>query len=207
MLKHDYVWTEHILLGVLREEEGVAAQALAGLDVAVERVRDQVVALVGSGEEALTGQLPFTPRTKTVLELALREALSLRHNYIGTEHILLGLASENGGLAARILLDLGADPDKIRHEVVRLIPEAEAAGRGRSSQHPSLVRRMPAPTGADVHGGGRDALSAEDLDNLIEQLISEKRVVVRRLRMLQADLNNVRAERDERRRRRDEPDP
>src|SRR5438270_10834218 len=101
-LKHNYIGTEHILLGLLREEEGLAARVLESLDITVERVRAQVVRIVGSGEEVTSGQIPFTPRAKKVLELALREALSLGHNYIGTEHILLGLVRENEGVAARI---------------------------------------------------------------------------------------------------------
>ncbi|MBJ7354136.1 MAG: ATP-dependent Clp protease ATP-binding subunit [Thermoleophilaceae bacterium] len=120
-LKHNYIGTEHILLGLLREEEGLAARVLESLDITVERVRAQVVRIVGSGEEVTSGQIPFTPRAKKVLELALREALSLGHNYIGTEHILLGLVRENEGVAARILLDFDADSEKIRNEVVRML--------------------------------------------------------------------------------------
>src|SRR6516225_2439833 len=120
-LKHNYIGTEHILLGLLREEEGLAARVLESLDITVERVRAQVVRLVGSGEEVTSGQIPFTPRAKKVLELALREALSLGHNYIGTEHILLGLVRENEGVAARILLDFDADSEKIRNEVIRML--------------------------------------------------------------------------------------
>src|ERR671931_538360 len=118
-LKHNYIGTEHILLGLLREEEGLAARVLESLDITVERVRAQVVRIVGSGEEVTSGQIPFTPRAKKVLELALREALSLGHNYIGTEHILLGLVRENEGVAARILLDFDADAEKIRNEILR----------------------------------------------------------------------------------------
>jgi len=120
-LKHNYIGTEHILLGLLREEEGLAARVLESLDITTERVRSQVVRIVGSGEEVTSGQIPFTPRAKKVLELALREALSLGHNYIGTEHILLGLVRENEGVAARILLDFDADSDKIRNEVIRML--------------------------------------------------------------------------------------
>src|ERR671917_373923 len=101
ILKDNYIGTEHILLGLLREEEGLAARVLESLDITVERVRAQVVRIVGSGEEVTSGQIPFTPRAKKVLELALREALSLGHNYIGTEHILLGLVRENEGVASR----------------------------------------------------------------------------------------------------------
>src|ERR671911_30316 len=131
-LKHNYIGTEHILLGLLREEEGLAARVLESLDITVERVRAQVVRIVGSGEEVTSGQIPFTPRAKKVLELALREALSLGHNYIGTEHILLGLVRENEGVAARILLDFDADSDKIRNEVIRMLsgPGGRRQGAG-----------------------------------------------------------------------------
>ncbi len=122
MLKHNYIGTEHILLGLLREEEGLAARVLESLDITIEHVRAQVVRIVGAGEEATSGQIPFTPRAKKVLELALREALSLGHNFIGTEHILLGLVSENEGVAARILLDFDANAKTIRNEVIGGLP-------------------------------------------------------------------------------------
>src|SRR5881392_2357394 len=120
-LKHNYIGTEHILLGLLREEEGLAARVLESLDITVERVRAQVVRIVGSGEEVTSGQIPFTPRAKKVLELALREALSLGHNYIGTEHILLGLVRENQGVAARILLDFDADAELVREATIDML--------------------------------------------------------------------------------------
>jgi ATP-dependent Clp protease ATP-binding subunit ClpC len=121
-LKHNYIGTEHILLGLLREEEGLAARVLERLDVTVEEVRAQVARIIGPGDEPIvSGQIPFTPRAKKVLELSLREALSLKHNYIGTEHILLGLVRENEGVAARILLDFGADAEKIRNEIMRVL--------------------------------------------------------------------------------------
>ena len=128
-LKHNYIGTEHILLGLLREEEGLAARVLDALDITVEEVRAQVARIVGQGDEVTTGQIPFTPRAKKVLELALREALSLGHNYIGTEHILLGLVRENEGVAARILLDFDADAEKIRNEIIRML-----SGPGRRTQ-------------------------------------------------------------------------
>jgi ATP-dependent Clp protease ATP-binding subunit ClpA len=121
LLKHNYIGTEHILLGLLREEEGLAARVLESLDITVEEVRAQIARIIGQGDEVLEGQIPFTPRAKVVLELSLREALSLGHNYIGTEHILLGLVRENEGVAARILLDFDADAQKIRDEVIRLL--------------------------------------------------------------------------------------
>ena len=130
-LKHNYIGTEHILLGLLREEEGLAARVLEQLDITVEEVRAQVARIVGQGDEVTTGQIPFTPRAKKVLELALREALSLGHNYIGTEHILLGLVRENEGVAARILLDFDADAEKIRNEIIRML---SGPGRRQSGQ-------------------------------------------------------------------------
>jgi ATP-dependent Clp protease ATP-binding subunit ClpC len=135
-LKHNYIGTEHILLGLLREEEGLAARVLESLDITVEEVRAQVARIVGQGDEVTTGQIPFTPRAKKVLELALREALSLGHNYIGTEHILLGLVRENEGVAARILLDFDADAEKIRNQIIRMLsgPGRRQGGAGAGAQ-------------------------------------------------------------------------
>jgi ATP-dependent Clp protease ATP-binding subunit ClpC len=134
-LKHNYIGTEHLLLGLLREEEGLAARVLWSLDVTVEEVRAQVARLIGQGDEVTTGQIPFTPRSKKVLELALREARSLKHNYVGTEHLLLGLVRENEGVAARILLDFDADAEKIRNEVIRMLT---GPGRVKRPEPPRL---------------------------------------------------------------------
>ena len=142
-LKHNYIGTEHILLGLLREEEGLAARVLDSLEITVEEVRAQVARIVGQGDEVTTGQIPFTPRAKKVLELALREALSLGHNYIGTEHILLGLVRENEGVAARILLDFDADAEKIRNEIIRML-----SGPGRRSGSSGGGGGQPAAAGA-----------------------------------------------------------
>jgi ATP-dependent Clp protease ATP-binding subunit ClpA len=117
---HNYIGTEHLLLGLLREE-GVAARVLEALDVSLEEVRAEVARIIGTGDEVATGQIPFTPRGKKVLELALREALSLGHNHIGTQHILLGLVREGQGVAMQILLGFEADGEKIRNEVIRAI--------------------------------------------------------------------------------------
>ncbi|UTI66514.1 ATP-dependent Clp protease ATP-binding subunit [Paraconexibacter antarcticus] len=152
-LKHNYIGTEHILLGLLREEEGLAARVLESLDITVERVRAQVVRIVGSGEEVTSGQIPFTPRAKKVLELALREALSLGHNYIGTEHILLGLVRENEGVAARILLDFDADSEKIRNEVIRML--SGPGGRRQGSGSGSGAGAAGAGAGAGAQGEGK----------------------------------------------------
>jgi ATP-dependent Clp protease ATP-binding subunit ClpC len=120
-LGHDYIGTEHLLLGLLREQEGLAARVLESLDLTIEKVRAQVVIIVGLGETAATGQIPFTPHAKEALEFSLREALSLGHDWIGTEHVLLGLVRANDGVAARILLDFGADADTIRNDVIRML--------------------------------------------------------------------------------------
>jgi ATP-dependent Clp protease ATP-binding subunit ClpC len=121
-LRHNYIGTEHILLGLLREEEGLAARVLEGLHVTVEDVRAKVEEVVGTGEDPLVqGQIPFTKRAKKVLELSLREALALGHNYIGTEHVLLGLVREEKGVGTRILIDFGLDPERVRAEVLGLL--------------------------------------------------------------------------------------
>ena len=120
-LRHNYIGTEHLLLGLLREADGVAARVLGALEVSLEEVRGEVTRIVGEGDNESQGQIPFTPRAKKVLELALREALSLGHNYIGTEHILLGLVRESEGVAARILNDLEVDADHVRQEVMRVL--------------------------------------------------------------------------------------
>ena len=123
LLKHNYIGTEHELLGLIREEQGLAAQALASLGVTLEDVRSHVVRIVGLGEEVATGEIPFTPRAKRVLELSLREAISLGHDYIGTEHILLGLVREGDGVANHILLDLGAGPEDLQSVVMQLLTD------------------------------------------------------------------------------------
>jgi ATP-dependent Clp protease ATP-binding subunit ClpA len=137
-LKHNYIGTEHLLLGLLREEEGAAARALEELDVSLEEVRAQVAQIIGTGDEVATGMIPFTPRGKKVLELALREALSLGHNHIGTEHILLGLAREGDGVAMRILLDFDADAAKIRGTIIRTLSHAPAPPDPITLVHPDL---------------------------------------------------------------------
>jgi ATP-dependent Clp protease ATP-binding subunit ClpA len=135
-LKHNYIGTEHILLGLLREPEGIAGRVLDSLDITVEEVRAQVARIIGLGDDDVTtSQIPFTPRAKKVLELALREGLSLGQTYIGTEHILLGLVRENEGVAARILLNFDADAETIRNEVIRALDSPRRALHERSA-HP-----------------------------------------------------------------------
>jgi ATP-dependent Clp protease ATP-binding subunit ClpC len=120
-LNHNYIGTEHILLGLIREGEGVAARALESLGISLEAVRQQVEKIIGRGQQAPSGHIPFTPRAKKVLELSLREAKALGHNYIGTEHILLGLIREGSGVAAQVLVKLGADLNRARQQVVQLL--------------------------------------------------------------------------------------
>ena len=136
MLSHNYIGTEHILLGLIHEGEGVAAKALESLDISLEAVRAQVEEIIGQGQQAPSGHIPFTPRAKKVLELSLREALQLGHSYIGTEHILLGLIREGEGVAAQVLQKLGADLNRVRQQVIQLLSGfqgKESASSGASS--------------------------------------------------------------------------
>ena len=143
MLNHNYIGTEHILLGLIHEGEGVAAKALESLGISLEAVRSQVEEIIGQGQQAPSGHIPFTPRAKKVLELSLREALQLGHNYIGTAHILLGLIREGEGVAAQVLVKLGADLNRVRQQVIQLLSgyqgkgEPAAAGAGPSEGTPS----------------------------------------------------------------------
>src|ERR1700691_54308 len=138
MLNHHYIGTEHILLGLIHEGEGVAAKALESLGISLDAVRQQVEGIIGQGQQAPSGHIPFTPRAKKVFELSLREALQLGHNYIGTEHILLGLIREGDGVAAQVLVKLGADLNRVRQQVIQLIhgyqgKEPAAAGTAAES--------------------------------------------------------------------------
>ena len=145
MLNHNYIGTEHILLGLIHEGEGVAAKALESLGISLEGVRNQVEEIIGQGQQAPSGHIPFTPRAKKVLELSLREALQLGHNYIGTEHILLGLIREGEGVAAQVLVKLGADLNRVRQQVIQLLSgyqgkePAAAGGPAEGTPSTSLV--------------------------------------------------------------------
>ncbi|BCT74482.1 ATP-dependent Clp protease ATP-binding protein [Sinomonas cyclohexanicum] len=139
MLNHNYIGTEHILLGLIHEGEGVAAKALESLSISLDGVREQVQEIIGQGQQAPSGHIPFTPRAKKVLELSLREALQLGHNYIGTEHILLGLIREGEGVAAQVLVKLGADLNRVRQQVIQLLSGyqgKETASTGSGSGQP-----------------------------------------------------------------------
>ena len=124
-LNHNYIGTEHILLGLIQEGEGHAAKALEELNINIDSVRSEVVEIIGEGQQSPSGHIPFTPRAKKVLELSLREALQLGHNYIGTEHILLGLIREGEGVAAQVLKKLGAELSQVRQTVIKLISNSD----------------------------------------------------------------------------------
>jgi len=144
MLNHNYIGTEDILLGLIHEGEGVAAKVLESLGISLQAVRQQVQDIIGRGQQAPSGHIAFTPRANTVLELASQEALQLGHNYIGTEHILLGLIREGEGVAAQILVKLGADLNRVRQQVIQLLHGyhgKEPAGEGNGSAGGRLGKR------------------------------------------------------------------
>ncbi|ABG05123.1 ATPase AAA-2 [Rubrobacter xylanophilus DSM 9941] len=176
---HNYIGTEHLLLGLLREEDGVAAQALNHLGVTLDDVREQVESIVGYGEEGSGSQAPFTPRSKKVLELALREALQLGHNYIGTEHILLGLVRESEGVAARVLSNLDVDPDKVRREVVRRLGGGRTQrGRAEASARGGVEGKRPKTRQLDQYGRNLTALAEEGkLDPVIGRTQEIERIM------------------------------
>jgi ATP-dependent Clp protease ATP-binding subunit ClpC len=155
LLNHNYIGTEHILLGLIHEGEGVAAKALESLGISLEAVRAQVEESIGQGLRAPTGHIPFTPRAKKVLELSLREALQLGHNYMGTEHILLGLIREGEGVGAQVLAAVGADDARVREQVVWLL-----TGEGEQAGPRARLVRMTVP---------------EDLRELEEQIAQVRR--------------------------------
>jgi ATP-dependent Clp protease ATP-binding subunit ClpC len=142
-LQHNYIGTEHLLLGLLREEEGLAARVLEGLGITADEVRDEIARVVGQGDEVPAGQIPFTPRAKKALERSLREALALNHRYIGTEHVLLGVVHEENGVAARILEEVGASAGRVREEVLRTLGGSVASG---SREEPSIPDAPLRPT-------------------------------------------------------------
>jgi ATP-dependent Clp protease ATP-binding subunit ClpA len=156
-LSHSYIGTEHLLLGLMREQESAGARALQELEISQDAVREQVVQIVGRGKQAPSGHIPFTPRAKKVLELSLREALQLGHDYIGTEHILLGLIREGEGVAAQVLTNLGGELSRVRAKVIELIPAA-----GEPAELTAQLRRPAAgvPLGAVT----------DQLDTIVERL-------------------------------------
>ena len=167
LLNHNYIGTEHILLGLIHEGEGVAAKALESLGISLEAVRAQVEEIIGHGGSAPSGHIPFTPRAKKVLELSLREALQLGHNYIGTEHILLGLIREGEGVAAQVLVKLGADLSRVRQQVIQLLSGYSGGKEG-----------APAGAGAPVEAGGgpSGSLVLDQFGRNLTQLAREKKL-------------------------------
>ncbi len=187
MLNHNYIGTEHLLLGLIHEGEGVAAKALESLGVSLEAVRQQVEEIIGQGQQAPSGHIPFTPRAKKVLELSLRESRQLGHDHIGTEHLLLGLLCEGEGVAAQVLVRLGADLNRVRHQVIGLLharrgeePAGSAAGGRERRLPPEIAARLDAIDSrlAAVEqraGAGPDTL---ELDQQIEQVLRDRHAAV-----------------------------
>jgi hypothetical protein len=151
LLNHNYIGTEHILLGLLHEGEGVAAQALIAVGVSTESARLQVEEIIGHGGEVPSGHIPFTPRAKKVLEFSLREAIQLGHNHIGTEHILLGLIREGEGVAAQVLVKLGADLQRVRQAVIQLVSGGTKSDEG-VAVDVATTYIEPAPRRVVIHG-------------------------------------------------------
>jgi ATP-dependent Clp protease ATP-binding subunit ClpA len=168
LLNHDYIGTEHILLGLAREGDGVAARALESLEISLEAVRQQVEEIIGRGKRAPTGHIPFTPRAKKVLELSLREAHQLGHNYIGTEHILLGLIREGEGVAAQVLVRLGADLNRVRQQVIRLLADRDPEAIGPVAVASLAGEDVPLPR--PVTGGRWVAEIQNALSKITERL-------------------------------------
>jgi ATP-dependent Clp protease ATP-binding subunit ClpA len=148
MLNHNYIGTEHILLGLLREGDGYAARALESLGISLDAVRQQVQEIIGRGQQAPSVHIPFTPRAKGVLELSLRESLQLGHGYIGTEHILLGLIREDDGVAAQVLVRLGADLDRVRQQALQLLAGHQGQDAGSAGSQPGGRARAGLPDDA-----------------------------------------------------------
>jgi len=185
MLGHNYIGTEHILLGLIREGQGVAARTLESLGVGLEVVRQQVEEIIGQGQGEQQGHIPFTPRAKKVLELSLREAQQLGHEYIGTEHILLGLIREGQGVAAQVLVKLGADLNRVRQQVIQLlhgqqgrepITVTSPGGPRRGWPGPEVVARLNAiePRLSAVEQRVGTGPAADDLDEQIAQVRRDK---------------------------------
>jgi ATP-dependent Clp protease ATP-binding subunit ClpC len=187
MLNHNYIGTEHILLGLIHEDEGVAAKALKSLGIALDEVRHQVEEIIGQGRQAPSGHIPFTPRAKKVLELSLREALQLGHNYIGTEHILLGLIHEGEGIAAQVLVKLGADLGRVRQQVLQQLyggPEREP-DTGASSARGELI-----PAGSPVLDQFGRNLTQQAREGKLDPVIGREKEIERVMQVLSRRTKN-----------------
>src|SRR5579862_3982043 len=183
MLSHNYIGTEHILLGLIHEGEGVAAKALESLDISLEAVRAQVEEIIGQGQQAPSGHIPFTPRAKKVLELSLREALQLGHSYIGTEHILLGLIREGEGVAAQVLQKLGADLGRVRQQVIQLLSGYGSTQEQRSGE-------QAAPSGSPILDQFGRNLTALATGNKLDPVIGREKEIERVMQVLSRRTKN-----------------
>jgi ATP-dependent Clp protease ATP-binding subunit ClpC len=184
MLNHNYIGTEHILLGLIHEGEGVAAKSLESLEISLEAVRAQVEEIIGQGQQAPSGHIPFTPRAKKVLELSLREALQLGHNYIGTEHILLGLIREGEGVAAQVLVKLGADLNRVRQQVIQLL----SGYQGKEPQSTGPAEGTPS-TSLVLDQFGRNLTQAAR-DGLLDPVIGREKEIERVMQVLSRRTKN-----------------
>lgn len=196
LLNHNYIGTEHILLGLIHEGEGVAAKALESLGISLEAVRSQVEEIIGQGGSSPSGHIPFTPRAKKVLELSLREALQLGHNYIGTEHILLGLIREGEGVAAQVLVKLGADLSRVRQQVIQLLSGYSGSGQGEGSEPGKETVGGSADRGDGPQGGsavldqfGRN-LTQNARDKTLDPVIGRMRETERVMQVLSRRTKN-----------------
>ena len=190
LLNHSYIGTEHILLGLIHEGEGVAAKALESLNISLEAVRAQVEEIIGQGGSSPSGHIPFTPRAKKVLELSLREALQLGHNYIGTEHILLGLIREGEGVAAQVLVKLGADLSRVRQQVIQLLSGYEGSG-GEGKGEPVGAKDAPSEKGGSqiLDQFGRN-LTQLAKDKKLDPVIGRQREMERVMQILSRRTKN-----------------
>jgi ATP-dependent Clp protease ATP-binding subunit ClpC len=188
-LNHNYIGTEHILLGLLNEGEGIAAQALESLDIDLASVRDEVVKIIGQGQQSPSGHIPFTPRAKKVLELSLREALQLGHNYIGTEHILLGLIREGEGVAAQVLQQLGAELQKVRQTVIQLL-SGPGGGEEQQPKAAGAGGRESSSTGSTVLDQFGRNLTQSARDGTLDPVIGRNREIERVMQILSRRTKN-----------------
>jgi len=188
LLNHNFIGTEHILLGLIHEGEGVAAKALESLGISLEAVREKVEETIGPAGSSSTGSPPFTPRAKKVLELSLREALQLGHNYIGTEHMLLGLVREGEGVAAQVLVNLGADLSRVRQQVIQLLSGYAAGKEGAPSG--SGPTSQEAPTGSPVLDQFGRNLTQLARDKKLDPVIGREREIERVMQVLSRRTKN-----------------
>ena len=190
LLNHNYIGTEHILLGLIHEGEGVASKALEGLGISLESVREQVQEIIGQGQQAPSGHIPFTPRAKKVLELSLREALQLGHNYIGTEHILLGLIREGEGVAAQVLVKLGADLGSVRQQVLQLISGYQGGKEGATAGVGAGGAAEGTPAGSLVLDQFGRNLTQAARDGSLDPVIGREKEIERVMQVLSRRTKN-----------------